>query len=930
MLYRDLHIGEMGKPSLADLRRFKYFLLFVLLSATLIFEYVRHVILLGHRVNDLVVSLVFYGVIVVFIVFFTFSRIERQRVMLERQRRELEESKGRIEAVLQGIGDGVSVIDRGMRILFANDFLKRRFGSDILGKRCFTVIRGRDEACPDCQVLEAFNKEKVIRVQRERVDEEGKKAFYDITASPVRNERGEVTAVVQIVKDITPMKELEDQLWRYSETMAQLVEEKTAEVRRLASITDSSVDAIISTDLQGRIVTWNRGAEMIFGYKKEEVLGRNINFLVPEDLREEAEKIRRRVIKEGFLRNYESFRLAKDGRRIPVNVTLTALKDKDGRIVGIAAVCNDLTDIKRAEEEVRRLAEITDSSMDAIIGMDLEGNITSWNRGAEEIFGYKKEEIMGKKFMLMGPKEVVEEAKRCLTTVLERGFVRNEETVRQHKDGRLIPVNLTATLLKDEYGRPIGISAVMKDLTEHKQAEEKMLKLTSAIESSADIIFITDRNGVIEYVNPAFEKITGYKKEEAIGKTPRILKSGKMAPSYAKKLWDTILSGRVFRFEVINKTKEGRLFYYDQTITPLRDSSGNITHFISTGKDITDRKEAEKRIRELSMFPEKSPNPVFKIGKNGEIMYYNPAVLNYVDEPSKVSEILPDNYRELVSKACESGKEIRVEHQHGDKHLDYIVWPVSEEAAHVYGRDVTEIKRAEHLLMRTQKLAAVGRLAAGLAHEINNPLGNISLYADMLLKKAKGRDRAKLLVIKDQAEMAARHLQQLLELSHPSDLEFERVDLIRVLKKALEALRPVISKAGIMLSHTLEGEVMVSGNSIQLRQAFSNILLNAVQAMPNGGRLYVSLIEKDDYVGVKISDTGTGIPEENLDKIFDPFYTTKGVGEGAGLGLFITHMIVTKHGGRIDVKSKLGEGSTFTVYLPWGGSNEREDIDRGR
>ncbi|HEY66207.1 MAG TPA: GAF domain-containing protein [Caldilineae bacterium] len=133
--------------------------------------------------------------------------------------------------------------------------------------------------------------------------------------------------------------------------------------------------------------------------------------------------------------------------------------------------------------------------------------------------------------------------------------------------------------------------------TVRKRAEEEIAKLANVVQHTADIVFITDRNGVIEYVNPAFEKITGYSKEEAIGQTPRILKSGETSPEYYRKLWSTILAGKVFRAVVKNKRKNGEFFFYDQTVTPLKDSQGNITHFISTGKDITDRVRAEEVLR---------------------------------------------------------------------------------------------------------------------------------------------------------------------------------------------------------------------------------------------------------------------------------------------------------------------------------------------
>ncbi len=141
--------------------------------------------------------------------------------------------------------------------------------------------------------------------------------------------------------------------------------------------------------------------------------------------------------------------------------------------------------------------------------------------------------------------------------------------------------------------------SLQKEIMDRKRLEEEAFKLQSAVEQVADILFITDRNGIIEYINPAFEKVTGYRKEEAIGKTPSILKSGLMSIEYYKDIWNTILSGKILHAEVVNKKKDGDIFYYDQVITPLKDPQGNITHFISTGRDITERKRAEQETAAL-------------------------------------------------------------------------------------------------------------------------------------------------------------------------------------------------------------------------------------------------------------------------------------------------------------------------------------------
>ena len=289
-------------------------------------------------------------------------------------------------------------------------------------------------------------------------------------------------------------------------------------------------------------------------------------------------------------------------------------------------------------------------------------------------------------------------------------------------------------------------------------------------------------------------------------------------------------------------------------------------------------------------------------------------------EPSKEHEIMKKATGiGQVSSASWRIEEARIEQRYGDRYIEYFLqtFPIGE--IYVFGRDITERKKTEQLLLRTQKLASVGQLAAGVVHEVNNPLGNVILYADMLLRKARGRDKEKLELIKDQAELAAGRLRNLLEFSRPSEVDHEVVCLDQVINKCLASLNPLLMHKRIHVRQNIINGVLVKGNAVELQQVFTNIILNAIHAMSEEGKLDVSIKKAGGEVRVEISDSGEGIPNGDLDKIFDPFYTTKDRGEGTGLGLFIARMIVTNHRGRIEVKSSKGRGSTFAVVLREGG-----------
>jgi signal transduction histidine kinase len=235
---------------------------------------------------------------------------------------------------------------------------------------------------------------------------------------------------------------------------------------------------------------------------------------------------------------------------------------------------------------------------------------------------------------------------------------------------------------------------------------------------------------------------------------------------------------------------------------------------------------------------------------------------------------------------------------------------------------VKNLSEAQRKLIQSEKLASIGRLAAGVAHELNNPLANISLNTEMLLRTCRDKAVAKKLrVIEENVASAAKIIRDLLDFSREPRLELEYLDINEVLEKTLESLK--YRMKGIKLVKDLSPVPRIMGDRVRLGQVFTNLVTNAIQAMEEGGTLTVASRLKGDWVEVQVRDTGKGIPREHLHKIFDPFFTTKGVGKGTGLGLAITYSIVQKHRGWIDVESEVGKGTTFIVRLPVARRSER-------
>lgn len=245
----------------------------------------------------------------------------------------------------------------------------------------------------------------------------------------------------------------------------------------LAAIIASSDDAIISKDLNGNITSWNPAAERIVGYLAEEAIGRHISLIIPHERMSEEDYILGEIKKGNRLEHFEAVRRAEDGSLLQLSVTISPIKDKEGKIIGASKVARDVTELKKAERASAYLAAIIESSDDAIISTDLNGFITSWNKSAEQIFGYSAEEAVGRHITLIIPAEHLEEDK-ILNTLRTGNRIEHYETIRRHKDGHLIPVSLTVSPIRDSEGNIVGASKISRDISERINAENAIIEIS--------------------------------------------------------------------------------------------------------------------------------------------------------------------------------------------------------------------------------------------------------------------------------------------------------------------------------------------------------------------------------------------------------------------------------------------------------------------
>lgn len=518
-------------------------------------------------------------------------------------------------------------------------------------------------------------------------------------------------------------------------------------------------------------------------------------------------------------------------------------------------------------------------------------------------------------------------------------------------DGEERQLHVSGELLRDDEGRPERILGSLQDLTETRRAHERLRFLSSAVEQAADHVFITDREGHILYANPAFETQTGFRLEELLGQTPRSLKSGLHASEYYEKLWQTILSGQVFRDTVVNRKKDGSTYFEEKSIAPLRDARGEITHFVSAGRDVTERRRTEEeqaRLQEAVRQAAAEWRATFDavdalmlvLDEAGRIERLNRAAREALGKPYAELQGMP--LRELVvgglwSTSLEAAERVLVESRSQSAQVQdeegrtwdvsAVVAPPAREGgrrAIVTARDVTALVALQESLRRSETMSAMGRIVAGVAHEVRNPLFAISATVDAFREELL--DRPEFVqygaLLKAEVERMSALMQDLLEYGRPSPVRLDPGSLPGVFERAVRFCQPQATAAGVeVLWDPLAKLPPVPMDRGRLVQVFQNLLGNAIEHAPRESavRLAAELAPDGAAVECQVEDRGPGFRGEDLARVFEPFFTRRR--GGTGLGLSIVERLVMAHGGEVSVANRSGGGAVVTVRLPLRGES---------
>ena len=367
-----------------------------------------------------------------------------------------------------------------------------------------------------------------------------------------------------------------------------------------------TVDApVLVMDTSGRIVRFNRACELLSGYRAEEVVGLRPDPMLPADEKEGFNADLEALRRDGGTQTREYQWLTPDGQRRRIVWSFRALVDAAGAPAHIIAAGIDVTAQREAmtalEASQRKYHRLLETANDAILVADAEtGCIVEANDRASELFGVPAPELVGLHQSRLYPPEERERYQRLFSEHVNTGRAVTETLEVVHRDGRHVPVEISASTTELE-GRRL-VQGIFRDVTERLQAEAQLRKLSRVVEASPNPIVITDADGTIEYCNPRFYENTGYSPEEALGQTPRILKSGETPPDEYRQMWKTIKRGEIWFGEFCNRKKDGQQVWWLSTISPIKDETGTITHFVAIAEDIGELKYAEDTIRHLAYF----------------------------------------------------------------------------------------------------------------------------------------------------------------------------------------------------------------------------------------------------------------------------------------------------------------------------------------
>ncbi|WP_230199521.1 PAS domain-containing protein [Bacillus testis] len=465
--------------------------------------------------------------------------------------------------------------------------------------------------------------------------------------------------------------------------------------------------------------------------------------------------------------------------------------------------------------------------------------------------------------------------------------------------------------------------------------------IMSALDMSS-IVVITNAKGRITYVNDSYAELSQYSKEELIGQENRSLFSGLRGEPGANPIWEKVNRGEVWQGEQYNTAKDGSLYWVDTTIIPFINRKGKPYQYVSIHKNITQQKkvakELEATLKEVKDYKyaldqssivaiTDAKGIIMAVNDNFcKISQYSEEELIGSDHRILNSGLHPKEFFKHLWRTIGRGHvwkgEIRNRRKDGQFYwVETTIIPFLNKDGKPYQyvsirNDITAKKKQEELLHRQEKLSALGQLAAGIAHEIRNPLTSMRGYTEFLLTEEENPGKKEYLtIVMEEIQRVNEIVEEFMLLAKPKADQFETADLLTIITHTISLLAYEAKKKKIkIILDSIDDEIQILCDQNRLKQVFLNMIKNGIEAMPDGGQLTVHIRKDSTSVKVILRDTGTGISQEDLKKIGEPFFTTKE--SGTGLGMMMSFKIIETHRGKIEIESEKGKGTAFYITLP--------------
>jgi PAS domain S-box-containing protein len=829
---------------------------------------------------------------------------------------------------------GLIVWNTGFQVRDWNPAAEKIFGfmaEEVLGKHPYDFIVPK-EAQPHVDDIwsRLLEGDTTAHSINENITKDGRTIICEWTNTPLKKADGTVVGALSMVQDITERKRAEEAL--------------ADEATRRRILVDQSRDGIVILDNNGKVYETNQRFAEMLGYTPEETTKLHVwdwEYLYP---RERVLEMIRTVDEAGD--HFETQHRRKDGSVYDVEISTNGAVCAGQKLV--FCVCRDITERKQAEEALKESqkfsSSLLESSPNPILVINPDTSVRYVNPAFEKLTGFTLVEIAGRKAPYpWWPEEQREEITAALKNAMAHGGRRTERNFQKKNGERFWVVVNSAPVVRE--GKPTYFILNWLDITERKWAEEALkeseAKFRSLAEQSPNMIFINKDRRVV-YANKRCEEIMAYKKEEFYSPDFDFLTL--IAPKSREKVKANfaahIAAHDVPAYEYSLVTKDGKEIEGILT-SKLIDYEGS-SAILGIVTDITERKQSEEKIRQAAeewrTTFDSITDLVSILDKDFSIIRVNKAFANAFK--MKPKELLGKSCYEVVHKTdeplpdCPHRKTLETKRPatleffepNLEIYLEERTSPIFDEKGEIVGsvrvaRDVTERKQMQEQLIMTERLASIGELASGIAHELNNPLTSVIGFSQLLMERNTTDDiREDLGLVYSEAQRAAGIVKNLLTFARKHSPVEQLSQINNVIEDVLRlrAYEQRVNNIGVDKRFASDlPEIMV--DYFQMQQVFLNIIINAEYFMTqehNRGTLTITTERFDNIVRISFADDGPGISKENLRRIFNPFFTTKEVGKGTGLGLSICHGIVTGHGGNIYARSRPGKGATFVVELP--------------